>query len=194
MDHGSISLDTMTRTSEEEELMTSLIDNHDAAKEFQSRESVTTSRSILKIQPEHLPYNLTLTTIAGPGMISAPRVFSDDGAGSMIAFFHLGRKLAGHNGVVHGGLSAILLDECLGRACFPLLPGKIAVTAKLDLEYKSPIFVDSVVLVRCETTEVQGRKAWVKGVVEDARDGRTLVRATALYIEPRWAASMSKVL
>jgi hypothetical protein len=31
------------------------------------------------------------------------------------AFLHLGRGLCGHDGIIHGGLLATLLDESLGR-------------------------------------------------------------------------------
>ncbi|KAF2712775.1 hypothetical protein K504DRAFT_339710, partial [Pleomassaria siparia CBS 279.74] len=89
---------------------------------------------------------LTETTLLCPDMISRePYVFTDDESGSLIAFYHLGSKLAGHSRIVHGGLAAVLLDECMGRACFPRLVGKVAVTAKLELNYKSPIPVNSVV-------------------------------------------------
>lgn len=30
-------------------------------------------------------------------------------------FIHLGDEVCGHQGIVHGGLVATLLDECMGR-------------------------------------------------------------------------------
>ena len=178
-----------------EDVLQALISNHPAVTAFRKRPSCTESRHVLQINEDDKPYSLTHTTITGPDMISEePYVFTDDETGSIIAIFKLGSKLAGHTKIVHGGLPAVLLDECMGRACFPRLAGKIAVTAKLDLEYKSPIPVNSFIVIRADTTEVQGRKAWVTASVEDAQDGRLLVKAKALFIEPKWAGEMSQVV
>ncbi|KAI3332329.1 HotDog domain-containing protein [Xylariaceae sp. AK1471] len=155
-----------------DEVLQTIVSNHAAAAEFQQRPGVKTCRSVLQPLEADIPYNLTNTTLAGAGMMSKePYVLVDDEAGALLAFCYLGPRLAGHSRIVHGGIAGVLLDDCMGRACFPRLRGKIAVTAKLELEYKSPINVGSVVLIRAETTEVQGRKAWVRASIEDARDG-----------------------
>lgn len=164
-------------------------------KELRQRPSMVESRAVLIIEDQHLPDNFTCTTLVGPGMIAtAPFVFIDDTIGSTTAFYHVGRRLAGHAGLVHGGFIGVLLDECMGRACFGRLAGKIAVTAKLDLVFKAPMKVDSIICIHAETKDIQGRKAWVDATVEDSLDGRLLATATALFIEPKWAIDMSKVL
>lgn len=128
-------------------------------------------------------------------MISEPPfVFADNTEGSILGFYHIGRRLAGHAGLIHGGLVAVLLDECMGRACLPRLEGKIAVTAKVEIPYKAPMKVDSVIMIRARTTDVQGRKAWVDAVVEDAAEHRVTATATALFIQPKWAHEMSACL
>lgn len=171
-----------------------IVNSHPSALDFQLRANIKITQSLLAIAPENLPYSLLNTTLNGPETISSPRAFIDDDAGSVLAFYHLGAKLAGHTGIVHGGICGVILDECMGRACFGLLPAKIAVTAKLELEYKSPIPVGSVIEVRADTTELQGRKAWVEATVRDARDGRDLVKAKALFVQPKWAGEMSQVV
>jgi len=173
----------------------SLVSTHPIAAQFRQRSACTETRHILRINDADLPFHLTKSTLSGPDMIPEnPYVFTDDEAGSLVAFYRLGPKLAGHSEIVHGGLAAVLLDECMGRACFPRLAGGIGVTAKLDLSYKNPIPVDSIVVIRADTKEVQGRKAWMEAVVEDARDGKILVEAKALFIEPKWASEMEKVI
>lgn len=185
----------MTIQDSFESSLESLVSTHPAVNEIRRRGKFQESRHVLRIGANDLPYNLTQTTLRGPDMISRePRVFTDDESGSLIAFYHLGLKLAGHSKIVHGGLAAVLLDECMGRACFPRLVGKVAVTAKLDLSYKNPIPVNSVVVIRADTTKVRGRKAWVEARIEDAREGTVLVEAEALFVEPKWAAEMAKVL
>jgi acyl-coenzyme A thioesterase PaaI-like protein len=185
----------MTCQADSDSLLESLVVHHAAASEFRQRPRFEESRRVLRIGPNDLPYNLTETTLTAPDMIArGPYVFTDDEAGSLLAFYHLGLKLAGHSKLVHGGLAAVLLDECMGRACFPRLAGKVAVTAQLDLSYKSPIPVDSVVVIRADTIKVEGRKAWVEARVEDARKGTVLVQAKGLFIEPKWAVEMAQVV
>lgn len=169
--------------------------NHPTSKEFLTKPSVRVSHNVLLIQEDHVPDHLTQATLAQPDMIGDnPVVVNDDEAGRLLAFYRLGQRIAGHVGIVHGGVSATLLDECMGRACFPLLAGRIGVTAKLELQYRSPIPANSFVLVRATTTKVEGRKAFVEGVMEDATNGTVFVEATALFIEPKWAAEMSPML
>jgi acyl-coenzyme A thioesterase PaaI-like protein len=177
------------------EQLETYVTDHATVREFQKRRHCQETTRLLRFQEEDIPYNLTETTLAGLDMITTgPVFFTDDETGSVLAFYHLGPRLAGHSGIVHGGLAAVLLDECLGRACFPKLAGNIGVTAKLDLAYKSPIAVRSVVLIRASTTRVEGRKAWAEGSIENAHDGRLHVQAKALFIEPKWAADMPPVM
>jgi acyl-coenzyme A thioesterase PaaI-like protein len=177
------------------EAIRAIASNHPAAAEFHRRPHVRLSSSVLKPPEADVPYNLTLTTLVGPGMMSEePYVLFDDEAGALLVFCYLGSRLAGHSRIVHGGIAGVLLDECMGRACFPRLEGKIAVTAKLELEYKSPIDVDSVVLIRAETTEVQGRKAWVRGTIENVNDGTIFVEAKGFFVEPKWSAQLPKMM
>lgn len=173
--------------------------NHPAVQTLLVSPSVRSFRSVLKVDEALIPNHLTMSTLAGPDLISSnPYVFTDDDAGVLLAFYQLGRRLAGHSGIVHGGLIAVLLDECMGRACFPLFQAKIGVTAKLEVSYQAPIAVDSIILVQAKTVDVQGRKAWVEGTVEDVTPGRekgkVLTKATGLFIEPKWAGEMAKVM
>ena len=175
--------------------LAALVARHPQALDFRARDTVAESRHVLKLEPENEQLNLTHGTLAGPDALSSrPFVFADNAAGSLLAFYHLGPRLSGHSGIVHGGMSAVLLDECMGRACFPLLAGKIAVTAKLELNYLSPIPVDSLVYILAETTSQEGRKATVEAVIRNAEDGRDLVSAKALFVEPKWAGSLPKMM
>lgn len=168
--------------------------NHPLTKELLQKSTVKVSRSVLAVREEHIANNLTHTTLGQPGMMSSdPFVINDDESGCLVAFYYLGDRLAGHAGIVHGGISAVILDECMGRATFSLLAGRIAVTAKLELQYKMPIKTDSFVVVRASTTKVEGRKAWVSATLEDVTDGQIMVEATGFFIEPKWAASMAQV-
>ncbi|KAI9727377.1 MAG: hypothetical protein M1834_008448 [Cirrosporium novae-zelandiae] len=153
------------------------------------------SRFVLRMDPVDAPFNLTITTLAGPNKISVPPyVFIDNTRGTLIAFYHLGSQLSGHAGILHGGVAAALLDECMGRACFPFLPHQIGVTANLEISFRAPIMLESIVVIRAETERWEGRKVWVKGWIESPDSTTVFVEAKAVFIEPRGAEKMSKVM
>lgn len=161
----------------------------------------TASRPHLKIPAQLRPQNLTGGTLLGPDKIAVPPLqFTTEDGSSFASLQYLGTALCGHPGIVHGGLLATLLDEGLARCCFPALPNKIAVTASLKIDYKKPTMAGQVVVLRAETTKVQGRKAWVKGWLETLADEErgeepvVLAEAEALFVEPRGAENMKKIV
>ena len=148
------------------------------------------SRPHMKIPPAMRPHNLTGGTLLGEDKIVVPPLtFQTKGAAlpEMVSLQYLGKDLCGHPGIIHGGLSATLLDEGLARCCFPALPNKVGVTASLKIDYKAPIMAEQIVILRAQTTKAEGRKVWVKGQLETT-EGVVLVQAEALFIEPRQAA------
>ena len=127
-----------------------------------------------------------------------PLMFADEKTElpSLVIMSYLGESLCGHAGIVHGGLLATLLDEGLARAAFPALPNKIAVTASLKVDYRKPCPAKRYVVLKAQTTKVEGRKAWVKGWIELLGEGteenEKLVEAEALFIEPKQVSAMMK--
>ncbi|KWU41849.1 Thioesterase/thiol ester dehydrase-isomerase, partial [Rhodotorula sp. JG-1b] len=137
------------------------------------------------------PHSLSAYTLRGPGKFAVPPlVFTTQDKRESVLILHVGDGLCGHEGVVHGGLLATVLDEALGRTALLNLPTNIGVTATLSLKYKKPTFANQFLVIRTELTEQRGRKAWVRGKVEDL-DGQTLVEAEALFVEPRMAQFLS---
>ena len=81
-------------------------------------------------------------------------------------------------------------------------------TATLNLAYKKPTFADQYVVLRTHLVDSKGRKAWVKGTIEDL-EGNVLVEAKyvnltilhfvsliflfrGLFVQPRMAAFLDK--
>jgi acyl-coenzyme A thioesterase PaaI-like protein len=174
------------------------IARHPVVAALRAREELVESRPHTKVHPVDRPHNLTAGTLAGPGRITvAPYVFGDRAGTQLYVVAHLGADLCGHDGIIHGGLLATLLDEGLARCCFPALPNKIGVTANLVVDYRKPTKANQLVMLKANTTKVEGRKAWVEGsIVSLATDneGDTLVQAKALFIEPKYAALMKRVV
>ena len=48
-------------------------------------------------------------------MITPPLAFVRGDEQEMESYLHVGRSLCGHDGVVHGGMLATILDEAMGR-------------------------------------------------------------------------------
>jgi acyl-coenzyme A thioesterase PaaI-like protein len=164
-------------------------------------EKFIASRPHLKIPEQMRAQNLTGGTLLGPDKIAVPPLqFSTADGSEFVSLQYLGSALCGHPGIVHGGLLATLLDEGLARCCFPALPNKVAVTASLKIDYKAPAMAGQIVVLRATTTRVEGRKAWVTGRIETLADESkgekplVLTQGEALFIEPRQAASMPRVV
>lgn len=139
---------------------------------------------------------LTAGALSGPNKIVVPPyVFSERGGKSMVSLMYLGSDVCGHQGIIHGGLLATLLDEGFARCCFPAMPHKVGVTANLNIDYRAPAMADNYFALRAETVRVEGRKAWVEGRIEtlpeEGKDPIVLVEAKALFIEPKQAAAMA---
>jgi len=160
---------------------------------------LTESRPHLKIPAGMRPRNLTAGTLAGPGRVTVPPMGFADGTGqTYVQVLHLGTDLCGHPGIVHGGLLATLLDEALARCCFDALPHRVGVTASLKVDYRTPARAGQFVVVRAETTKVEGRKAWVRGRVETApaepgAEPVVLAEAEGLFVSPKGAGVMAKL-
>jgi acyl-coenzyme A thioesterase PaaI-like protein len=95
----------------------------------------------------------------------------------------LGALYEGPPGLVHGGVSALVLDQMLGEAA--AVGGAPGMTGRLTLHYRRPTPLgDLVSQAWLESTT--GRKTIAKGWLADA-DGNVTVEAEGLFILPRWA-------
>ncbi|KAJ7434860.1 HotDog domain-containing protein [Mycena latifolia] len=138
--------------------------------------------------PEAVRVNkLTSGALRGPGKLAVfPLVRVRRDEREAVVFLHVGRGLCGHDGIIHGGLLATLLDESLARNAISNLPDKVGVTATLSIKYRAPTRADQFIVIKTQLVDVKGRKAVVKGRVEDA-EGTLLVEADALFVQPRYA-------
>ncbi|CEP11389.1 hypothetical protein [Parasitella parasitica] len=132
-------------------------------------------------------HSLTATTLRGPGMIARrPLKFFNKEKTSCVMFIHFGTNLCGHDGIIHGGLAATVLDEMLAYVTIPSLPGSTGFTANLNVNYRKPIRSDQWVVIRGKLEKLEGRKAWGIACIMTLDDEPViLTEATALYISPR---------
>ena len=133
------------------------------------------------------------TAAAASGSADAPKAFSSfnndaphilTATGPEVrAVFHVGRALCGHRGIVHGGMTAALMDDVSGAATFCAAGGG-HFTANLNINYVRPVKADQYVLIRAQAVKQEGRKTYVNISVEDGK-GTVFARGTALYVKPK---------
>lgn len=114
--------------------------------------------------------------------MSPPVVVERESSGRAWSDFHLGAAYEGPPGLVHGGVSALILDQLLGEATGA--GGKPGMTATLTLRYRRATPLGDL---RAEAwiERSEGIRTWAKGHLMDA-EGVT-VEAEGLFILPRWA-------
>ena len=100
--------------------------------------------------------------------------------------FHLGPQYEGPPGLVHGGVSALLLDQLCGEAA--AAGGSPGMTGRLTLHYRRPTPLGDL-SGEAWIDHVDGYKTTVKGHLKDA-DGNPTVEAEGLFILPRWAREL----
>lgn len=123
-----------------------------------------------------------------------------------VTFFHLGHKLTGHKGIIHGGLLATLLDELTCRLAFLNFENQRGVTANLNIDYKQPTIANQFIMIKCIVLEKIGRKCWVKGEVYKLNNNNQqgsdddliidkpenlLTSCKVLVIEPKWVDKLT---
>ncbi|ERT00264.1 hypothetical protein HMPREF1624_03635 [Sporothrix schenckii ATCC 58251] len=146
--------------------------------------------------------NLTAGTLVGPDLMAVPPLtWQDDRGERLVMIMHVGRGLCGHPNIVHGGFVATVLDEFMARCCFKAVPHGIAMTARLNIDYRAPTPAGSYVVLTAETVEVDRRKAVVRGRLQvlgdpadpDTETGALLAEAEGLFVSPREARALSAV-
>ncbi|WP_028644604.1 PaaI family thioesterase [Nocardioides sp. URHA0020] len=122
------------------------------------------------------------TVVGLRNAIAPPLHIERESTGRAWSSFHLGAAYEGPPGLVHGGVSALVLDQMLGEATGA--GGKPGMTASLTLTYRRATALGDL---RAEAwiERTEGIKTWARGHLSDA-DGVT-VEAEGLFILPRWA-------
>jgi acyl-coenzyme A thioesterase PaaI-like protein len=105
--------------------------------------------------------------------------------GTARAEFALGDAYEGPPGLVHGGVSALVLDHLLGSAGGA--GGSPGMTGTLELRYVRPTPLHRPLVARAWIERVDGRKTTIRGEISRA-DGRVTVQASGLFILPAFLA------
>jgi acyl-coenzyme A thioesterase PaaI-like protein len=85
----------------------------------------------------------------------------------------------GWDGLMHGGLVTVLLDEAMAWAAFASTNAYY--TGRLEVRYRRPVRTGAPLIVRGWITRNRGRTLETRAEVQSA-DGDVLAEATALFI------------
>jgi acyl-coenzyme A thioesterase PaaI-like protein len=122
--------------------------------------------------------------------------------------FNLGTGMNGHPHILHGGITAVLMDESMGMALqcaiehaqsFPTTPSTAlptstgSFTKTLNVEFMAPVRTPGIVLMEVEVAERRGRgvKLVARLLQKEGRDeeveGRLVVcaRGEGVFVTPR---------
>lgn len=99
------------------------------------------------------------------------------------ADFTLGAAYEGPPGLVHGGVSALVLDQVLGEAAGA--GGSPGMTGTLTIRYRRPTPLGDPLHAEARVERTDGWKTIVVGSISDA-EGVT-VEAEAVFVVPAWA-------
>jgi len=115
--------------------------------------------------------------------IAVPIDIQKDSSGRAWSSFHLNALYEGPPTLVHGGVTALILDQLLGEAA--AAGGAPGMTGTLTLRYVQP-----TPLGDCSAEAWIERRDGIKTIVQGAMrnaDGEDTVRAEGIFILPRWA-------
>ena len=122
--------------------------------------------------------------VTGAGSpLAPPLVVRREGDG-VVGHATLGVAYEGPPSFVHGGMSALLMDQLLGSAA--AAAGVWGMTAHLELDYRGPLPLEQKLVLRAGVAETAGRKFVITGTIAlaDAPD-RVLVEARGVFVLPR---------
>lgn len=137
--------------------------------------------------PEEKLHRITSGVLGGSrGLGGYQRVFRNAKTGEFITVVWIGSALAGWPTVVHGGVTAMVMDESMARSAIARFPVQAGMTAYLDFNFVKPVRTRAFYVVRANpiaegSTE---RKGFVKGRLESL-DGEALVLAEGLFVLPK---------
>jgi acyl-coenzyme A thioesterase PaaI-like protein len=122
--------------------------------------------------------------VSGAGNPMAPPLVLRQEEGGVVGEATLGVAYEGPPSYVHGGMSALLMDQVLGTAAANA--GLWGMTAHLELDYRGPLPVGERLVLRGRVAENDGRKSLIVGTIAlAASPAQPLVEARGLFVLPR---------
>jgi hypothetical protein len=121
--------------------------------------------------------------VSGAGSPLAPPVDVTPTPDGLMGRCTLGIAHEGPPGYSHGGMSAMLLDELMGRAC--VAHGMPGLTVSLQLRYRRPVPLETPLRILARVSGTDNRKIYVTGsITTEADPAADLVTGDAVFVAP----------
>lgn len=109
-------------------------------------------------------------------------------------FITLGKDLAGHPEITHGGVTASIFDEVMGVMIMIRLlggdphlagDGNGLFTAFMNIQYKRPVPINSAIMVLAWVKKIEGgRKFWIESEIKNEQ-GEVCATGQTLYVRAK---------
>lgn len=124
--------------------------------------------------------------------IKSLRYFMSDDKHQVIVLCSTGENICGHQGYIHGGYSAALLDNVLGTVAFWNL--KMPATISLLIKYRKPLYPNDILLIKASKAQVDANQEGcikLKGEIYTERHAKASVTAEAIFVDvsDKWASA-----
>ncbi|XP_006168458.1 acyl-coenzyme A thioesterase THEM4 [Tupaia chinensis] len=134
-----------------------------------------------KLMKDELPQAQLFTRSIEDGLGFEYVMFYNNAEERVVCLFQGGPYLQGAPGFIHGGAIATMIDATVGMTA--LIAGGIVMTANLNINYKRPIPLCSVVVINSQLDKVEGRKYFVSCKVQSVDEKTLHSEATSLFIK-----------
>jgi acyl-coenzyme A thioesterase PaaI-like protein len=157
----------------------------------ESVRAVTDRLSVAQRPASQLPalddpiaFRRVYSPVTGVGSGIAPPLVIRRHEGEVVAEATLGLAYEGPPSYLHGGMSALLMDQLLGAAA--IAAGLWGMTAHLELDYRGPVPLETPIVLRARVVENRGRTSVITGEIALASaPGEPLVEARGVFVTPR---------
>jgi acyl-coenzyme A thioesterase PaaI-like protein len=138
----------------------------------------------LPVLDDPVAFRRVYSPVTGVGSAIAPPLHIREETGGVVAETTLGLAYEGPPGFLHGGMSGLLMDQLLGSAA--IAAGLWGMTARLELDYRAPVPLETPLALRARVEQDAGRKTVVAGSIALAAEpDRALVEARGVFVAPR---------
>ncbi|WP_138757018.1 PaaI family thioesterase [Modestobacter altitudinis] len=142
------------------------------------------SRDQLSALDDPAQFRRVYNPVSGVGSALAPPLAIRRVDGGVEAEATLGLPYEGPPSYVHGGMSALLLDQVLSSAAHAA--GLWGMTGRLELDYRRPVPLGTALLLRAAVAESRGRRVAIAGSIALAEQpDQALVQARGMWVTPR---------